>query len=114
VDDHAAFRAVLRDLIPAARGFDLVGEACSGEDALHAVDRASPELVLMDVMMPGMGGISAARTILSTHPGVIVVLISVEEPSLYPGASQLGSHVSYARKQDLCPSELTRLWETHL
>jgi DNA-binding NarL/FixJ family response regulator len=62
VDDHEAFRDVLRDLIAAAPGFLLVGEARSGEEAIGAVDVLLPKLVLMDVTMPGIGGVAARAT----------------------------------------------------
>lgn len=113
VDDQVHFHETLRDLVAAARGFVLVGEACSGEEAVRAVDRLSPRLVLMDVVMPGMGGIAAARMILHCHPEVVVVLISVDDPALYPGATELGKAVALARKQDLRPAGLTRFWELH-
>lgn len=111
VDDHKAFRDVLRDLIDTAPGFLLVGEACSGEEATRAVDLLSPQLVLMDVTMPGIGGIAAARQIVSRNPGVAVVLISVDDPSLHPEVLALGGAVGCARKQDLRPQKLRELWE---
>ena len=111
VDDHEAFRDALRDLIDAAPGFLLVGEACSGEEATRAVELLSPELVLMDVTMPGMGGIAAAQEIVSQHPEVTVVLISVNDPSLHPEVVDLGDAVACARKQDLRPRMLRELWE---
>jgi DNA-binding NarL/FixJ family response regulator len=111
VDDHATFREILRDLVAAACGFVLVGEACSGEEAVSAVDRLSPRLVLMDVVMPGIGGIVASRMILNRHPELVVVLISVDDPALHPGAAALGSAVACARKQDLRPDGLSELWE---
>jgi DNA-binding NarL/FixJ family response regulator len=113
VDDHQPFRDALRDLITAAPGCVQVGQACSGEEAVRACERLSPLLVLMDVAMPGMDGIAAARLILSRDPGTVILLISVEDPADYPGASDLGSTVACARKQDLRPSELRRVWETH-
>jgi DNA-binding NarL/FixJ family response regulator len=113
VDDHRAFREALRDLIAAAPGFVLVGQACSGEEAVRAVERLSPELVLMDVAMPGMGGIAAAREVLRRYPKVVVVLISVDDPALCPGASELGNTVVCARKQDLRPNQLKQVWEIH-
>jgi DNA-binding NarL/FixJ family response regulator len=113
VDDHATFREILRELVAAARGFVLVGEACSGEEAVSAVDRLSPQLVLMDVVMPGIGGIVATRMILNQHPNLVVVLISVDDPALHPGATTLGGAVACARKQDLRPVGLSQLWERH-
>jgi DNA-binding NarL/FixJ family response regulator len=113
VDDYSPFREALEDLIAAAPGFVLVGEASSGEEAVLAVERLSPQLVLMDVVMPGMGGIAAARAIMSEHPSIVVMLMSVDDPSLYPGASELGDAVACARKQDLRPHELRRVWEMH-
>ncbi|MBV9310500.1 MAG: response regulator transcription factor, partial [Solirubrobacterales bacterium] len=101
VDDHERFRHVLCDLIAAAPGFTLVGEACSGEEAARAVDLLAPQLVLMDVKMPGMGGIAAARLIRGRHPEVAVVLISVNDPSLDRGVEALGDSVVCSRKQDL-------------
>jgi DNA-binding NarL/FixJ family response regulator len=113
VDDHEVFRDVLRDLIAAAPGFLLVGEACSGEEATRAVDLLSPQLVLMDVAMPGIGGVAAARQIVSRYPDIAVVLISVDDPSLNPGVVALGSAVACARKQDLRPWKLRELWDMH-
>ncbi len=111
VDDHAAFREALRDLVAAARGFVLVGEARSGEEAVRAVEELSPQLVLMDVVMPGIGGIAAAHTILNRHPELVVVLISVDDPALDLGATALGRAVACARKQDLRPGSLREFWE---
>jgi DNA-binding NarL/FixJ family response regulator len=113
VDDHRAFREALRDLIAAAPGFVLIGQACSGEEAVRAVESLAPELVLMDIAMPGMGGIAATRAILSRRPKVLVVLISVDDPAVYPGARALGDGVLRARKQDLRPGQLRQLWEMH-
>ena len=113
VDDHRAFREALRDVIAAAPGFVLVGQASSGEEALRAVDCLAPELVLMDVVMPGMGGIAATQAILNRRPEVVVVLISVDDPALHPEAGALGDGVVCARKQDLRPQQLKQLWEAH-
>ena len=113
VDDHEAFRDVLRDLIAAASGFLLVGEACCGEEATRAVDLLSPQLVLMDVTMPGIGGIAAARQIVNRHHEVAVVLISVDDRSLDPEVVALGNSIAFERKQDLRPQKLRELWKNH-
>ena len=63
VDDQVVFRRAARDVITATPGFEPVGDAESGEEALAEVERLRPELVLLDVRMPGIGGIEAARRI---------------------------------------------------
>ncbi len=111
VDDQACFRDVLRELIEATAGFALVGEARSGEEALSAVHSLSPDLVMMDVRMPGMGGVAAARAINVRHPRTAVVLISAEDPGLAPGIDALGAAVTRVRKQHLRPQLLREIWE---
>ena len=111
VDDHQAFREALRDLVAAAPGFGLVGHASSGEEALREFTRLSPELVLMDVVMPGMGGIAAARAIVRSHADVAILLLSVDDPTGQLGGEPLGEGVAFLRKQRLSPDELRRIWE---
>jgi DNA-binding NarL/FixJ family response regulator len=112
VDDQQPFRAALCALIARSHGFTLVGQASSGEEATRAVAELSPQLVLMDIVMPGMGGIAAARLILRRRPAPVVILISVDDPSLHPEAQALGDLVCFVRKQDLRTPRLEELWET--
>ena len=112
VDDQETFRLALRDLIDRVHGFTCIGEAASGEEATVAVAALSPQLVLMDVIMPGMGGIAAAWKIFGRESSPAVVLISVNDPALYPGAESLCGRVAFVRKQDLRPARLAELWET--
>jgi chemotaxis response regulator CheB len=113
VDDSEVFRGVLRELIGATPGFVLVAEPCSGEEALETIELACPELVLIDIRMPGIGGVAAARAILKRRPTPLVILISVEDPDLQPGVGDLSEAVARVRKQDLRPRELSRLWKMH-
>jgi DNA-binding NarL/FixJ family response regulator len=113
VDDQEAFRDALRQLIAAAPGFTLVGEACSGEDAIAAVERLAPSLVLMDVRMPGIGGIEAARSIAERHPDLMIVLISVHgEEELSPELIEYGNPAAFVLKQNLRPLMLRELWDS--
>ena len=112
VDDQEMFRAIARDVIDATPGFEAIGEATSGEEALEAVERLAPELVLIDVRMPGMNGIEVARRLVATHPNIVVVLISIEERVDVPSAAQLAA-VPFVRKQDFGPRLLRRLWSEH-
>ena len=113
VDDQERFRRVAEDVIAATPGFAVVGEAASGEEALDAVDRLDPQLVLCDVRMPGLDGIEVARRLSATHPDTVVVLISIGERADLPAATQLGDSVPLVRKQDFGPPMLRRLWSEH-
>jgi two-component system invasion response regulator UvrY len=112
VDDQELFRGVARDVIEATPGFEAVGEAASGEEALEAVERLSPELVLVDVRMPGMDGLEVARRLTAAHARTLVVLISIEEGIDVPSAAQLDT-VPLVRKQDFGPRLLRRPWQEH-
>jgi DNA-binding NarL/FixJ family response regulator len=102
----------MRHLIVATPGFSLVGEAASGEDALLAVEELKPELVLMDVRMPGIGGIQAARTLADCHPEVMVVLTSVHGPEeLSPAIIGDNTDATFVLKKSLRPDVLRELWE---
>jgi two-component system, NarL family, invasion response regulator UvrY len=113
VDDQDVFRRVAHDVIVATPGFQSVGEVCSGEEALGEVERLHPDLVLLDVRMPGIGGVEAARRITSSHPETVVVLISIEEQESAPADAETCGAVAFVRKQDFGPSLLQTIWEKH-
>ena len=113
VDDQALFRGIAREVIDATPGFELAGEATCGEEALAAVDDLAPQLVLLDVRMPGMDGVEVARRLAARHPETVVVLISIEESVDVPSAGQLKGRVPFVRKRDFGPGLLRRLWATH-
>lgn len=113
VDDQPFFRMAARDVIDATGGFEAVGEACSGEEALGVVDELDPKLVLVDVRMPDMDGIETTRRIKAAHPNVVVVLISLEDTTSVPAAAASSGAATLVRKQDFGPSALRRLWAEH-
>jgi DNA-binding NarL/FixJ family response regulator len=77
VDDHVVFRYGMRAMLANARGFEVVGEAASGEEAVEKAVEAHPDIVLMDVQMPGMNGIEATRRIMQANPRVSVVVVTM-------------------------------------
>jgi two-component system invasion response regulator UvrY len=113
VDDQPVFRGAARDVIEATPGFEAVGEACSGEEALGVVDELAPQLVLVDVRMPGMDGIETAQRIRAAHPQVVIVLISIEDPENLPAAAATSGAAALVCKQDLGPRLLRSLWAAH-
>ncbi len=111
VDDQEPFLDALRRLIAAVPGVVVAGEATSGEEALAMVDDLSPQLVLMDVRMPGMGGVQAARSLAERHPAIMVVLISVHGKEELPDALVDGEGpATFVHKQNLRPRMLRELW----
>jgi len=76
VDDHELVRTGIEHLLAGSAAIDVVGVACSGEEAIKMVDALMPDVVLMDVHMPGIGGIEAIRKINKKHPGVKIVVLS--------------------------------------
>lgn len=113
VDDQERFRGVARQVIEATPGFELVGEAADGLEGLDAVERLAPELVLLDVRMPGLDGCEVARRLVAAHPEIVVALISIENPEDLPSARELAGAVALVRKQDFGPRLLRRLWARH-
>ncbi|HEX6539212.1 MAG TPA: response regulator transcription factor [Candidatus Dormibacteraeota bacterium] len=76
VDDHPLVRRGLTSLLSAAHGICVVGAAADGEEALNRVTESKPDVVLMDVSMPGMGGVETARRLLEVQPDTRVVMLT--------------------------------------
>jgi DNA-binding NarL/FixJ family response regulator len=111
VDDQPFFRDAAHAVLDALAGFSAVAEASSGTEALHAVAQHRPELVLIDVRMPGMNGIEATRRIKAAHPGTVVVLISTDD--LADAAARSCGAAAFVRKQDFGAAFLRALWAQH-
>jgi DNA-binding NarL/FixJ family response regulator len=113
VDDQPVFLRAVRKLINATAGMFVVGEAARGEEAVELVETLRPDLVLMDVCMPGLGGLEAAREIKAAHPSTIVALLSTTHPEEL--SCQAGSCPADALiwKSDLRPRVLEEIWQRH-
>ena len=113
MDDHEGFRAAAAEIISATPGFEPVGAAAEGGEALEAVERLHPEIVVVDVRMPGMSGPEVARRISAHHPDTVIVLVSsdpLEDAASVTRAS--GAH-AFLRKEQFRPAALRGLWEVH-
>lgn len=80
-DDHHLFREGLSRLLQDAPGIEWVGSATNGEEAVELTARHNPEVVLMDVNMPGMGGLEACRQIRTSHPQAAILMLTISEQS---------------------------------
>ena len=110
VDDQETFLRAMASLVEAAPCFEHVGEATSGPEALQLAAALHPDLVLLDVRMPGMDGIETARRLHEMESGAAVVLVSIDEqPALATAAPDAGA-VAYVRKQELTTRRLHELW----
>jgi DNA-binding NarL/FixJ family response regulator len=110
VDDQIPFLRAARSVLGAMEGFELVGEARSGEDAIVLADELRPDLVLMDVVMSGIGGVAAARAIADAHPGTRTILVSsYREDDLV--LRSVAADAPYLHKSDLGETALRRLWD---
>jgi DNA-binding NarL/FixJ family response regulator len=113
VDDDPSFLALLCDVVEAASELELVGESDCGEGAVHSAADLRPDMVVMDVRMPTLDGISASTRIKASLPSALVVLVSATHPDeLRQEASGCGAS-AILWKGDLRPRLLDELWLHH-
>jgi DNA-binding NarL/FixJ family response regulator len=109
-DDQEAFRAVAREVVNATQGFQVVGEAETGEESVVAAGRLHPDLVLMDVHLPGIDGLEASRRIRAAHPKVAVLLLSTYDPEDFAARIAGSGAVAFISKAAFGPDGLTDAW----
>ncbi|MGK5554292.1 response regulator [Actinomadura kijaniata] len=107
VDDQALVRAGFRALLARAEGIAVVGEAADGEQAVREASRLEPDVVLMDIRMPGMDGIEATRRILAALPAVRVVVLTTFDTDEHVFAALRAGASGFLTKE-VEPDELRR------
>jgi two-component system, NarL family, invasion response regulator UvrY len=109
VDDQGPFRRAARAVLGATSGFELVGEAESGEEAIDLARSLEPDLVLLDIHMPGIGGIEASRRIAGLLEGAVTVLLSTYREDELPEEAHSSGAAAYVHKEDFGPHVLRAL-----
>ena len=89
VDDEALIRMGMRAMVQDL-GYEVVGEAADGQEAIDKVAALDPDVVIMDIKMPGMDGLEATRRIMATHPVPIIVLTAFHRRALVEEAADAG------------------------
>jgi DNA-binding NarL/FixJ family response regulator len=112
VDDQEPFRQAARMVVDITDGFEVVGEAETGEDSVRMAEELQPDLVLMDVNLPGINGLDATRQILGQGGDSVVVLLlsTYEEEEYAPRAAECGA-AAYIPKSAFGPDRLEAAWE---
>ena len=101
VDDQAPFRRAARAVVAATTGFELVGEARTGEEAVRLARSVGPDLVLMDIKMPGIGGIEATRRIAAAGSDTVIVLVSTYRETDLPAIAHTCGASTYIPQEGL-------------
>jgi DNA-binding NarL/FixJ family response regulator len=110
VDDQEPFRLAARMVVEATDGFEVVGESETGEASIDAAKELDPDLVLMDVNLPGINGLEATRRILKGSTRVVILLLSTYEEEEYaPRAAECGA-AAYIPKSAFSPDRLEQAW----
>lgn len=110
VDDQAPFRRAARAVVGAMPDFEVVGEAASGEEGVELAASLAPAVVLMDIKMPGIDGIDAARRIVDARPRTVVVLLSTYDSEDLPDDASACGAAAYVHKEDFGPDVLEDVW----
>ena len=107
VEDHAMVRAGMKRLLEDLPAIAVVGVACDGREALEIIQTVTPDVVLMDVTMPGMSGLAALARVTSDHPAIRVIMLSMHDNEEYVGQALKGGAAGYLLKDsDLAELDL--------
>ena len=98
VDDHRSFREAMLSLLDGEPDVMVVAEADDGENAIQLAAELAPDIVLMDIMLPGMSGIDATSEIIAAHPECLVVMVSLQTNPLLVTQSFAAGAAGYVSK----------------
>ena len=111
VDDQLPFREAMRMVVDVSDGFECVGEACNGAEAVELARSLRPDLVLIDVQMPEMDGLTATRAIRLDDPTIHVVVLSTHESGDFAGPAAASGATAFIPKSSFGLEALAETWE---
>lgn len=109
VDDQRPFRVAATSVANLIKGWSVVAEAETGESAVTSALALRPDVVLMDINLPGISGLEATRQITAELPATRVILMSTYTPEQLPADAMDCGALAYVRKEDLTPRLLREL-----
>ena len=110
VDDQPPVLRVMAALVEETPGFEVIGRAASGEEAVTMAGRLLPDLVVMDVNMPGIDGLEATRRIVARRPATVVLLVSTYDEEAGPSLLAECGAAAYVTKAEFGPDWLDEVW----
>jgi DNA-binding NarL/FixJ family response regulator len=112
VDPRAEFRRAVRASVSGLDGFAWLAEAASAEEAIESAVALRPDLIVVEVVMPGIDGLETARRLTRAVPGVVVVLVSADGA---PDSGEVAGSgaAAFVPKDELTPGRLRELWARH-
>jgi len=101
VDDHALFRKAVIEFLNGEDGFEIYAQAASGLEAVQLADRLNPDVIMMDVSMPGMDGIQATNLIRQSQPDAKIIALSMHDDEIMRNRMHAAGAAAYIRKDAL-------------
>ena len=112
-DDNAAMRGAIGAVVGRADGFELVGEAVSGDELLELVSELQPDVAVVDVRMTGIDGIEASHRIASFRPETVVILVTAGDVDALPPAADACPAAAKLNTAELTARRLAQIWSDH-
>jgi DNA-binding NarL/FixJ family response regulator len=110
VDDQVPFRRAAQAVVESTDAFVVVGALETAEDCLAAVEDLKPDLILMDVNLPGIDGMTASRRLRAEHPDVVVILLSSYDEAEFADLTNDCGAAAYVPKSAFGPDRLEEVW----